>query len=326
MRVAEIKTTDLNLDPKRFQYKLCHSATGSTGSLNNIASWNVYLSGIVLVWKDPFKKDNKIYVVNGHNRVTLANKLGVEKILCRFIDTASDKDALSTGALTNMAEGCGTAIDAAKFFRESKCEIEEIKKFGVNHKLKIVQDGLKLSKLINGLFDKVVTGELSVDKGVIFGAISWQQQKEVWEQFANKQISAKALDEIIQNIVNPATGQTSLFNLEVSEDDMVRAELTAQVKTKLQNSKKLLGLVVKNDLFLESIGNNLAREQNLSAGEVTNYVLQAFDQLKNQKSPVSDVLNQGVLSKKEGKGIKSVTDDCVNQLIAIIPQMINQKI
>jgi len=326
MKVKEISTADLHLDPKRFQYKLCHTALGTTGSLSGINSWNVYLSGIILVWKDPFKKDNKIWVVNGHNRVALAKKLGVEKILCRFIDTASDRDARSTGALTNMAEGCGTAIDAAKFFRESKCEIEEIKRFGINPNLKIVQHGLKLSKLINGLFDKVVTGELPIDKGVILGEISWQQQKEVWEQFANRQISAKALDEIVQNILNPATGQTLLFSLDISEDEIVKAELTAQVKTKLQKSRKLLSLVTKNDLFLESIGNNLAREQNLTTSEIAHYVLQIFDQLKNQKSPVSDVLNQGVIAKKNGTEIKLVVDDCVNQLIAVIPQMINQKI
>ena len=330
MKVAEINTTELHLDPKRFQYKLCHTATGATGSLSNIDSWNVYLSGIVLVWEDP--TDNKIYVVNGHNRVNLAKKLGtVDKILCRFIDAQNHTEARLTGALANIAEGMGTAIDAAKFFRDSSYSINQVKNFGINPKLKIVQDGLSLSNLVSFLFDKVAIGDIPIDKGVILGSVGTREQLEVWELIKGKQVSSKALDEIIANILNPVSGQTSLFNLfnqDSQENELTKLELVAQVRVKLQRSKKLLHLVSNqgNSQFLESIGNNLNKAGNLSASELTHYVLEIFDQLKNQRSPVSEILNKGVESKKSGQSMTDVVSVCVSELITVIPKMINQKI
>ena len=300
MKVAEINTTELHLDPKRFQYKLCHTATGATGSLSNIDSWNVYLSGIVLVWEDP--TDNKIYVVNG-----------------------------LIGALANIAEGMGTAIDAAKFFRDSSYSINQIKNFGINPKLKIVQDGLSLSNLVSFLFDKVAVGDIPIDKGVILGSLESREQLEIWEIIKGKTVSTKALDEIISNILNPVSGQTSLFNLfnqDSQDDELTKLELVAQVRVKLQRSKKLLHLVSNqgNASFLESVGNNLNHAGNLSASELTHYVLQIFDQLKNQHSPVSEILNSGVECKKSGKSMTTIVDDCVSQLITVIPKMINQKV
>ena len=323
MRVAEINTTELNLDPKRFQYKLVHNSTGATGSLSGIDSWNIYLSGIVLVWED----FGDIYVVNGHNRVTLAKKLGVQKVLCRFIDASTHVEARLVGALANIAEGMGTPIDAAKFFRDSSYTVKDVKNFGINPRLKIVQDGLSLSNLLPFLFDKVVIGEIPTDKGVILGNIGSREQLEVWELIKDKQVSTPALNEIIANVLNPVTGQMSLLNLYIdSGDELMRLELIALVRVKLQRSKKLLHLVSDNSQFLESIGNSLNHTGNTSTGELTHYVLQIFDQLKNQHGPVSETLNKGVESKKSGNPMSTVVTDCVNELIAVIPKMLNQKV
>jgi hypothetical protein len=324
MRVAEINTTELNLDPKRFQYKLVHNL-GATGSLSGIDSWNIYLSGIVLVWEE----FDHIYVVNGHNRVTLAKKLGVQKVLCRFIEASTHVEARLVGALANIAEGQGTPIDAAKFFRDSSYTVKDVKDFGINPRLKIVQDGLSLSNLVSFLFDKVITGTIPIDKGVILGSVGKEEQLEVWELIKDKQVSTPALDEIIANVLNPVAGQMSLLNLYVDRDDeLVRLELIAQVRTKLKLSKKLLHLVSNqgNATFLESIGNNLNHTGNTSTGELTHHVLQIFDQLKNQHGPVSDILSKGVESKKSGNPMSIVVTDCVNELITVIPKMINQKV
>ena len=322
MRVAEINTTKLELDPKRFQYKLVHNL-GATGSLSGIDSWNIYLSGIVLVWEE----FDHIYVVNGHNRVTLAKKLGVQKVLCRFIEASTHVEARLVGALANIAEGQGTPIDAAKFFRDSSYTVKDVKDFGINPRLKIVQDGLSLSNLVSFLFDKVITGTIPIDKGVILGSVGKEEQLEVWELIKDKHVSTPALDEIIANVLNPVAGQMSLLNLYIdSSDELMRLELIALVRVKLQRSKKLLHLVSDNSQFLESIGNNLNHTGNTSTGELTHHVLQIFDQLKNQHGPVSDILSKGVESKKSGNPMSIVVTDCVNELITVIPKMLNQKV
>jgi hypothetical protein len=99
-----------------------------------------------------------------------------------------------------------------------------------------------------------------VERGVILGSVGKEEQLEVWELIKDKQVSTPALEEIIANCLNPVAGQMSLLNLYVDRDDeLVRLELIAQVRTKLKLSKKLLHLVSNqgNATFLESIGNNL---------------------------------------------------------------------
>jgi hypothetical protein len=162
---------------------------------------------------------------------------------------------------------------------------------------------------------------------VILGSVGTREQLEVWELIKDKQVSTPALDEIIANVLNPVAGQMSLLNLYIdSSDELMRLELIALVRVKLQRSKKLLHLVSDNCKFLESIGNNLNHTGNTSTGELTHHVLQIFDQLKNQHGPVSDILNKGVESKKSGQSMADVVSNCVNELIAAIPKMINQKV
>jgi hypothetical protein len=162
---------------------------------------------------------------------------------------------------------------------------------------------------------------------VILGSVGTREQLEVWELIKDKQVSTPALDEIIANILNPATGQMSLLNLYIdSDDELIRLELIALVRVKLQRSKKLLHLVSGNSQFLESIGNNLNHTGNTSTGELTHYVLQIFDQLKNQSGPVSDILSKGVNAIKSGQSMPDVITVCVNELITVIPRMINQKV
>ena len=51
--IQEINPSQLYLDPKRFQYKIVHGKTGSTGSLSGAKKWDNNLAGIVLVWRAP---------------------------------------------------------------------------------------------------------------------------------------------------------------------------------------------------------------------------------------------------------------------------------
>jgi hypothetical protein len=116
--VREMKPGEIGFDPSRFQYKINATATtGEVGSLSGVRKWAPNLSGVMSVWKDP--ADGKVYVVNGHNRLALANRLGAEAVTVRFLNAATATEARAIGALQNIAEGAGTPMDAAKFFRDT---------------------------------------------------------------------------------------------------------------------------------------------------------------------------------------------------------------
>jgi hypothetical protein len=116
--VVNMGVNHIAFDPERFQYKLSTTGEhGVTSQLHQVKQWNPESAGVISVWKDP--ADGKTYVVNGHHRLDLANRLGVDKVTARFIDAPDAATARMKGAITNIAEGRGTPIDAAKFFREA---------------------------------------------------------------------------------------------------------------------------------------------------------------------------------------------------------------
>jgi hypothetical protein len=97
--------------------------------LHGVKNWNPESAGVISVWRDP--ANGKTFVVNGHHRLDLANRLGVEKVTARYIDAPDAATARMKGAITNIAEGRGTPIDAAKVFRESGNSHEMISKAGI---------------------------------------------------------------------------------------------------------------------------------------------------------------------------------------------------
>jgi hypothetical protein len=113
--VARVPIDQLHLDPKRFQYKMNTDASGVTNLLKG-RTWNEDLAGVISVWRDP--EDGKTYVVNGHHRFDLAEKTGQPDVAVRMIAADDAEQARAKGAIQNIAEGRGTAMDAAKFFRD----------------------------------------------------------------------------------------------------------------------------------------------------------------------------------------------------------------
>jgi hypothetical protein len=117
-QVATVETGSVAYAPKVFQYKAeGQTATGRSGSL---AEENVYdprYGGVISVWRDAqgeLGAPGQIYVVNGHNRLELANRSGFPVINVQYIDAPTAADARMTGALQNIKDDKGTAIDAAK--------------------------------------------------------------------------------------------------------------------------------------------------------------------------------------------------------------------
>src|SRR6185312_16720395 len=98
---------------RRFQYKLDTDAEGVGTLLKEVTKYDPDLGGIISVWRDP--QDGRLYVVNGHHRLELAKRTGQPTVAVRHLVAKDAQAARAIGALQNIAEGRGTAIDAAKF-------------------------------------------------------------------------------------------------------------------------------------------------------------------------------------------------------------------
>lgn len=326
--IGEMRSNLIKFDPTRFQYKLeqTNAATGSVGSLAGVKKWDPELAGVVQVWKDP--ADGGVYVVNGHNRLELANKLGVEKVAVRFITAKDAGEARAKGALTNIAEGRGTSIDAAKFFRDTGIQKSDLEARGIPLTEAKADQGLALAGLANPLFRKVVYREMPAERGAIIGGsgLSHDQQMKVAELSDKRrgEVNNATLREIVDEVRAAPTRQSGgggLFGDDPQVESLAvyRASLTARVKERLGREKKLFGTVARerSAADLARGGNVIDTEASGAISRQAGEALATFDRLK-RTSVFSDPLNEAaerLASSGAQRERKRIEDDLYKQVV-----------
>src|SRR5262249_27217203 len=132
--------------------------------LKGVRTFNPDFAGVISVWKDP--ADGGTFVVNGHHRHELASRLGQPDLAVRYVQAGSAKEARAIGALINMAEGRGTAIDPDKVMRAAGVGPDGLEARGVSLKGKLAADATVLTRLNDRLFDRLATGRLDEGKAL----------------------------------------------------------------------------------------------------------------------------------------------------------------
>ena len=330
--IAELDPASIEVDPKRFQYKIlgAHTASGSVGSLTGVGKWDSNLAGIVQVWVDP--ADGKTYVVNGHNRLDLARKLGADVIAVRYLDVKNAQEARAVGALTNIAEGRGTAIDAAKFFKDSGITRDDLAAKGIPMREKIAQDGVALSKLDDSLFRRVIDNDMPIERATIVGSsgLSHDQQRSLVSLVDKRKSmtneTLKELTETVKASESKSTQQFDLFGASdiVQNNAIERAGLAAAVKQRLSRDKKLFGTVGKSSAAdaLTKAGNVIDAAQSKQISQEAARTLAIFDQFKNLSGPVSLALNKAADRVINGESSKKVQADLYKEISIELPKML----
>lgn len=332
--VGRMSPNDLNFDPNRFQYKIVHGATGSSGSLDGVRKWNYDAEGLLMVWKDP--GDGKTYVVNGHNRANLAKKLGVESVPIKFLNAKSANEARASGAIANIAEGRGTPLDAAKFFRDSGITREQLTNIGIPMGEAIATKGVALASLPEHLFTQVYMGSMPVERAVSIGCcgLSHTEQTALSQMIESQEkkgrnVTNAVIGELVDTIKASSTVQTQtldLFGSSVAEQSLAMevASLQALVKRRLGRDKKLFGTVGRSTAAkdLERGGNAINIDQSVKIAEQAEIGLRVFDQLKNTTSPVSTILNDGARRIANGEPRKTVEQEIYSEIGKILPSLV----
>jgi hypothetical protein len=328
--LAELDPNSIAVDPKRFQYKIIgeHTASGSVGSLSGVRKYDPNLAGILQVWQDP--ADGKTYVVNGHNRLDLAKKLGANSVAVRYLKSPDAKSARAIGALTNIAEGRGDALDAAKFFRDTGISKEDLTAKGIPMREKIATDGLALSKLDDSLFRRTIDGEIPLARAAIVGgsgldaASQRDLMKLVDKEGKRKNLTDGAIAEMVDIAKSAQTSQEttlSLFGEEtVTKSNMVeKAKLQASIKQRLSREKNLFGTVSRGRAAQELSrgGNTIDAEKSGEISANADRALKQFDQMKNLSGPVSDAINRAATRMSNGESQKAVEKDLYAEISSI---------
>jgi GGDEF domain-containing protein len=128
-RVDNFPVKDIQADPDRFQYKVNGGArSGASGTFGKDAKFSPAMTkdDPLRVWLDP--ADQKTYIVDGHNRLNLAKRDGVETVPVEFVKAQSADEARAVGAIRNILKENGTPKDTATFVNDSRLTPEQVER------------------------------------------------------------------------------------------------------------------------------------------------------------------------------------------------------
>jgi hypothetical protein len=118
-----LPTDDVQAAPQVFQYKGNVNEAGEQigNSLEGVERWDPNAENIIQVWRDAngeIGQPGVVYVVNGHNRLAAAKRMGIPSMRVEYLDAPTAAEARLQGAISNVSDGKGTVFDAAKLARE----------------------------------------------------------------------------------------------------------------------------------------------------------------------------------------------------------------
>ncbi len=327
--VKDVSIASLTIAPEIFQYKVIHSSTGKTGSLKGVKVWDQNLAGLVLVWYQ--QSSNTTFVVNGHNRVDLAKSLGVESITVRFLECETAKDARIIGALANLSEGRGNAIDCAKFLRDSGLGINDLKSKGIPLGERIVNDGVALANLAPHIWDKTFRGDLDQDTAVAIGSALTDHDLQTSLLKLIDRDRRKLSKEVIKELADTIqceemteTQELTLFGIEYTNQSLAieRSQIQALVKSRLSREKRLFGSVSKARTIetLAKAGNKIEQLASKELSEKSESALIYFDQFKLLSGELSKFISR---LAKEFSNKKISLEAAADQVIGYLDQSTN---
>jgi hypothetical protein len=306
------------VDADRFQFKGGGDEFGVNDRLKGVTQWNPMFAGRIVAWED---HAGNVFVADGHQRVGLAKRLesqghdpiSVDAITLREADGVSAQDARVYAALKNIAEGTGTAVDAAKVIRDAGGHV-------LNHlppKSALVRDGAALARLSDAAFGAVYNDVIPADFAAVIGHL-----------LPDRPEAHEAMVELLHQL-DPANrgqaesivrqGMAAGLHTEHQEElfgtrELVTSLMLERAKVLEKGLAKLrkLGLVHKTAAneadTLEAAGSKIAREQSAKEAKANVEAVEIVSRLAFSSGPVADALNTAARELAGGAKLGSVVD------------------
>lgn len=332
-RTGSMKRADIKLAPDEFQYKLGTDAeTGTTDQFADVGKYDPELGGTSHIWYDP--KDGQAYMVNGHHRYELAERSGVEDMNVMPIEAETAKEARAKGALFNIADGKGTAFDAAKYFRDSGETPETLAAKNISLKKGVAREGFAMSRLAPEIFDDAVQGRVDKSRAVALGeqtgdhAVQEETLKKVREKEAEGgHVSDAWVKEYARQIVLAGGARSvedkgSLFGGMTTESLIdQRTDVTSYVREKLAADKNLFGGLTdpkKAARLGEVKGQKINAAKNALIAEQADNARLAFEVESRKPGEVNDAINDAAKRLKDGEPKKQVLAEAYDRIGAAL--------
>jgi hypothetical protein len=333
--VYTVPVAALHTDPARFQYKVSGVRDdGVTDELRGVGTWNPELGGVLLVWRDP--ADGKDYVVNGHHRHELTGRVGADAVNVRYVPAADARLARAKGALANIAEGRGTAVDAAKYLRDTGSTPADLRAAGVTMASRMTADALALATLSDRAFGRLTAGRLdeATAAAVAHNLPDPALQDVLFDRIARREAEGKEFPlqqvaEMARLMAHAGTATTTTENLFGTFEDEEstweeEADLIGHVRRKLAQAAgdyRAVGNSGRADR-VAGAGNTLNVDENRRRRDEADRALETFGRLVYLRGPVRDAVNAAAArlktatSKREKDDARAAALDAVNAALA----------
>lgn len=333
--VHTVPTKSLKRDPSRFQYKVSGIGEGGvTDELKGVKAYNPELGGTLLAWRDP--ETGEDYVVNGHHRHELADRTGSPTVNVRYVPAAEAKLARAKGALANIAEGRGTAVDAAKYLRDTGSSAEDLHAAGISLSGKVAADALHLRDLNDSAFQRLTEGRLDEGKALavakhlkdpalqelLFRKLDAREEdgkdwssREV-ETAARKMAAAGKVTETGRDLFGEFADEKSTFDQEVELESHVGRVLAQEA-----GDYKAVASTRRAERVGDA-GNVLNVGENQKRREQADQAADVFGRLVNRKGPIAEAVRESAAelavakTKREKDAVKQRTVERVRAAVA----------
>lgn len=312
---------EIEVDAKTFQFKSGGDAFGVTDRLKGVETWDDTKGQDIIVYE---YADGRLFIADGHQRVGLAKRLQArgEKIklygqIFREADGMSPADARVAAAMKNIAEGSGTAVDAAKVLRVHPERIAELPR--TSQLVRQAQDMIDLS---DEAFGMIVNDRVPANYGALVGRLV----KDENLQLAILDVLAKTEPSNIvqaESIVRQAMAagtrtevQSGLFGEEMLTTSLFseRAKVLDKALKRLGQDRKVFDTLVRNQDDIAAEGNVLARDANEARGDTAARAVQMIQTLANRKGVLSDALTAAARRAADEKRFTGAVDDFIGDV------------
>lgn len=317
----QFRPDELKVDAKRFQFKEGGDAAGVTDRLKGVKKWDPTKAGQTLVWES---KEGEFFIADGHQRHGLATKMAAEgqnvtipAYVLREADGITAEDARILAAAKNIAEGTGSAIDAAKILRTRP-------DMGVNlpPSSALVRDAEGLARLSDDAFGMVINKKVPAGYAAIVGKLAPDQgtHADLLAMLAKEQpdnaIEAESMvrDALeapsVQSTMEDMFGSSAVTQILFKE----RAQILSAAASTIRKDKAAFATLVREEERISGAGNKLATATNQERASQDAALLATIQAAARRKGPVADALAAGAKRLKDGESKSAVVRDFIDAL------------
>lgn len=319
-----VASSAIGVDATRFQFKAGGDELGVTDRLRGVKEWDPGLAGRVLLWED---EGGKLWIADGHQRHGLARRISAESgvdvpmdaMVLRSRDGVSAEDARVYAALKNIAEGTGSAVDAAKVLRTGGEHLAD----RLPPKSALVRDGAALARLSDDAFGAVYNERISPEFAAVIGhALPNEPDKHIGlVDLLLKTDPANRAQ--AQSIVRQAIAagfhqseENGLFDFGPSVASLFaeKAKIQERALARLRKMRLVHNTAAKEADTLEQAGSKIAVEQSQREAQANAEAIAIVDRLAYRAGPVASALDDSARELAGGGKLGSAVDRYVERI------------